>query len=306
MARGSSRRPPAPPQPARLSPADMKAGSTRLRQRIADLQALPIGKLTAGDDPAVSELQSRVESTVAQVFGPGSHEYSRLSMAWHLDTTAYTVSLDWGGGPSSGPHIGEIREGVKKGVDRATALLKSAADTLDEALQYSQPQPSAAFEVELQPLSREIFIVHGHDSPAKTEVARLIERAGLRAVILHEQPNSGRTIVEKFEAHGGSAGFAVIILTPDDVGGPVGSASEQLRPRARQNVIGEMFWFAGRLGRSKVCALKKGDTELPSDFLGVTYTEMDDRGAWRAELLRELASAGFDVNWPAALGAGGA
>jgi predicted nucleotide-binding protein len=145
---------------------------------------------------------------------------------------------------------------------------------------------------------RDVFIVHGHNDPAKTEVARLIEHAGLNPVILHEQPNAGRTIIEKFEAHGRSAGFAVVLLTPDDVGGP--SAAE-LHPRARQNVIGEMFWFAGRIGRQRVCALKKGAVEIPSDFAGVTYTEMDDRGAWKQELLRELSAAGFKVDWQKAL-----
>jgi predicted nucleotide-binding protein len=129
-------------------------------------------------------------------------------------------------------------------------------------------------------------------------VTLLIERAGLNAVILHEQPNAGRTIIEKFEKYGGSAGFAVVLLTPDDVGGP---GRENLRPRARQNVIGEMFWFAGKLGRERVCALKKGDIEMPSDFVGVGYTEMDDLGAWKTELLRELNAAGYEVDWQKAL-----
>lgn len=111
--------------------------------------------------------------------------------------------------------------------------------------------------------SREVFIVHGHDTLAKAEVARFIEHAGLTAVILHDLPDAGQTIIEKFERHGGSAGFAVILLTPDDVGGP---DKDHLRDRARQNVIGEMFWFAGKLGRKHVCALKKGDVEMPSDF----------------------------------------
>jgi predicted nucleotide-binding protein len=143
-----------------------------------------------------------------------------------------------------------------------------------------------------------VLIVHGHDDPAKMEVARLITRAGLNAVILHEQANAGRTIIEKFEEHGGSAGFAVVLLTPDDVGGP---DRERLRPRARQNVIGEMFWFAGKLSRQRVCALKKGDVEMPSDFAGVGYTEMDDRGAWKTELLKELDAAGYEVDWRKAL-----
>jgi predicted nucleotide-binding protein len=165
--------------------------------------------------------------------------------------------------------------------------------------EQTDPPKAKADRPDLQANSRDIFVVHGHDATAKNEVARLIERAGLNAVILHEQPNGGRTIIEKFEAHGGAAGFAVVLLTADDVGGV---DVDHLRPRARQNVVGEMFWFAGKLGRTRVCALKKGDVELPSDFAGVGYTEMDDRGAWKSELMKELQAAGYaDLNWAKAL-----
>jgi len=62
-----------------------------------------------------------------------------------------------------------------------------------------------------------------------------------------------------------------------------------------------MFWFAGKLGRQRVCALKKGDVEMPSDFAGVGYTEMDDREGWKTKLLRELDAAGYEVDWRKAL-----
>jgi len=146
--------------------------------------------------------------------------------------------------------------------------------------------------------NKDVFIVHGRDELAKAEVARFIERAGLKAVILHEQPNAGRTIIEKFEAHGGSAGFAVVIATGDDVGG---ADRDHLQPRARQNVIGEMFWFAAKLGRHHVCVLVKGKIEMPSDFAGVGYTDMDARGAWKTELLKELEEAGYSIDWRRAL-----
>jgi predicted nucleotide-binding protein len=146
--------------------------------------------------------------------------------------------------------------------------------------------------------NKEVFIVHGHDELAKMQVALFIQRAGLNAVILHEQPNAGRTIIEKFEDHGGSAGFAVVLATPDDVGGP---DHDHLRPRARQNVIGEMFWFAGKLGRERVCVLVKDDVEMPSDVAGLVYTKMDDRGAWKADLLKELTNAGYAVDWARAM-----
>jgi predicted nucleotide-binding protein len=196
------------------------------------------------------------------------------------------------------PH--EIREGVERGKGRAIALLRGEVDALKEAIEFlgSSADVAPSSVKPASPPNDEIFIIHGHDNAAKTEVARLVERAGLKAIILHELPNQGRTIAEKLEHHGSAAGFAIAILTPDDVGGP---DSGHLQPRARQNVVGELFWFAGKLGRARVCALMKGRVEIPSDFAGVVYTDMDDRGAWKSELLKELVAAGYSVDWGKAL-----
>jgi predicted nucleotide-binding protein len=188
--------------------------------------------------------------------------------------------------------VQEVVQGLTRGKEQAIELLNRAIEALEDKITDLGISQEPA--VDSAEFSKDVFIVHGHDDPAKMEVARLIERAGLNVKILHEQPNEGRTIIEKFERYAGLAGFAVVLLTPDDVGG---ADRERLRPRARQNVIGEMFWFAGKLGRQRVCALKKGDVEMPSDFAGVGYTEMDDRGAWKTELLKELDAAGYEVDW---------
>jgi predicted nucleotide-binding protein len=142
--------------------------------------------------------------------------------------------------------------------------------------------------------SKDIFIVHGHDEAAKHEVARVIEKLDLRAIILHEQADKGRTIIEKFEHHS-AVGFAVVLLTPDDVGHPKDNPDES-KPRARQNVVFELGCFIGILGRSRVCALLKGDIEIPTDLSGVLYTPMDDAGVWKFKLAREIKAAGIDVD----------
>ncbi|MFP3335587.1 nucleotide-binding protein, partial [Pseudomonas sp. SIMBA_064] len=67
--------------------------------------------------------------------------------------------------------------------------------------------------------SRKVFVVHGHDEAALQGLARFLEKLGLEAVILREQPDQGRTIIEKFEEFSDGVGFAVVLLTPDDVGG---------------------------------------------------------------------------------------
>lgn len=139
-----------------------------------------------------------------------------------------------------------------------------------------------------------IFIVHGHDEAARESVARFIERLGFEAIILHEQANKGMTIAEKLESNA-DIGFAVVLLTPDDFGRVKTNKEEE--SRARQNVIMELGYFMGRLGRDKVCTLKKGDIEIPSDHIGVVYNEYDSAGAWRQALARELNAAGYDVDW---------
>jgi predicted nucleotide-binding protein len=143
------------------------------------------------------------------------------------------------------------------------------------------------------PFSRKVFIVHGHDEGARETVARFLERIGLEAIILHEQANQGRTVIEKVEAHG-DVGFAVVLLTHDDDGCVKGGTPE---PRARQNVLLELGYFLGRLGRSKVCALKRGSLEIPSDFAGVVWEAMDNNGGWKQSLARELKAAGHDIDW---------
>jgi len=143
------------------------------------------------------------------------------------------------------------------------------------------------------PFSRKIFIVHGHDDGARETVARFLERIGLEAVILHEQANQGRTIIEKIVANS-DVGFAIVLLTPDDKGCVKGGT---LEPRARQNVLLELGYFIGRLGRDKVCALKRGTLEIPSDFAGVIWETMDSNGGWKQALARELEAAGHNIDW---------
>jgi predicted nucleotide-binding protein len=144
---------------------------------------------------------------------------------------------------------------------------------------------------------RRVFVVHGHDEAARETVARFLEKIGFKTIILHEQANQGKTVIEKIEANS-DVGFAVVLLTPDDVGSVKGG---NLQPRARQNVILELGYFIGCLGRARVCALKRGDVEIPSDFGGVVYQDFDAGGGWKHALAQELQEAGFEIDWNTAM-----
>jgi len=153
---------------------------------------------------------------------------------------------------------------------------------------------SAKINQSVDKVGNNVFIVHGHDEESKQSVARCIERLGLVPIILHEQPNQGRTIIEKFEDYAGVS-FAIVLLTPDDVGASKNNKNNLL-PRARQNVILELGFFIGKIGRNKVCALYKGDLELPSDISGVVWVPLDDGGAWKLAIGKEMRAAGLDVD----------
>lgn len=146
-----------------------------------------------------------------------------------------------------------------------------------------------------------IFVVHGRDDAARLEVVAFLRTVGLQPVVLRDQAGGGRTIIEKFEDES-NVSFAVVLLTPDDVGGlhPVEtSTSGGLRPRARQNVILELGFFLGSLGRARVAVLSKQtkeEIEIPSDYSGVQYLFMDPAGNWRLDLGREIRAAHIRVD----------
>ena len=140
-----------------------------------------------------------------------------------------------------------------------------------------------------------IFLVHGRDEAVKETVARFLDRVTESGVtILHEQADRGRTIIEKFEEHAAAAGYAVVLLTGDDEGRMRGE--DELRPRARQNVILELGFFVGTLGRGQVALLYGEGVELPSDIQGVLFLPLDEGGVWKTKLAGEMLDAGVSVD----------
>jgi predicted nucleotide-binding protein len=140
-----------------------------------------------------------------------------------------------------------------------------------------------------------VFVVHGKDELMKQVVARTIEQLGLKPIILHEQADKGRTVIEKF-TECSDVDYAVILLSPDDYAYPKEAKPEKRKLRARQNVILELGYFIGKLGRKKIMALYRetDNFEMPTDFAGVVYTPFDDK--WQFKLVKELKACGYDVD----------
>ena len=143
---------------------------------------------------------------------------------------------------------------------------------------------------------RKVFISYGHDEEAKTTVAKFVENLGLKVTVLDEQPSNDLTVIENLEKYVNDTGFAIALLTPDDVGALKDEADRQLNPRAPQNVIFELGYFLAKLKPNQVCLLYKEGVELPSDIRDVAYVPMDSTDDWQLKLGQGLQDAGLLVD----------
>jgi len=193
------------------------------------------------------------------------------------------------GEPSLGERVSDLRDDIRGDV-RKLVSIRARLDLYAEPGTFvTAPASPSAFP------DPTVFIVHGRDGGVKETVARMIERLGLKTVILHELPDEGRTLIEKFEQESSGAAFAVVLLTPDDVGA-LAEEAQKLQRRARQNVILELGFFFGKLGRRNVRALHVEGVELPSDLAGYIYIPLDSNEHWKLTLGREMKAAGLPVD----------
>lgn len=164
------------PRSANLTTDKMRAAIPRLEARVKELRELELGSIKSGADPAVQGIEARIKSTLSSIYGEDTREFERLRVAGDLDMTMYSLVL----GDGRPTPVEEIREGVGEGRQRAIATLQGEVDSLKEAI-GSEDNLAAAPVAKREVPSNDVFVVHGHDSPAKIEVARFIERAGLNA-----------------------------------------------------------------------------------------------------------------------------
>jgi predicted nucleotide-binding protein len=282
---GTRQQSPPPSESKRFHPEEAAEAKERLNQRIMDLLALAakapdyVSKATIALDHA--------KATVRDLFGANSDESSAFRAALRRIQAAPGSLFD-DDAPSLYPESEASKDRVQEGIARLENLLEIVDEkTVKRAVLHT---PAAA-----APLSRRVFLVHGHNEEVKQTVARVLEKLDLQPIILHEQPDQGRTIIEKFEAYA-DVGFAVVLMTGDDRGGPRAASPDSYQPRARQNVVLEMGFFLGRLGRGQVCVLYEPEVEMPSDYSGVLFKKLDAAGTWKFALAGEIKAAGIDVD----------
>jgi predicted nucleotide-binding protein len=293
----------------------LKGLIARLEEKRGDLapgaSPAPAGGGLARLVASIEELRDGLERFNGLLGTPeGEHLRSELMSLWGEigeDVAALNVPLEWHGRGLSGEVLRfktfdlalraiPANSVTRDSIAHAIQSLEAARGRIRKRMREGPPQKGAPGASLARERTNEIFVVHGHDEALLQAVARLLGKLDLKAIVLKEQPNRGsRALIEKFEAESSSASYAIVLLTPDDVGGKRSpEKTPELRPRARQNVVLELGYFMGALGRENVCTLHSEEMELPSDYAGVAYTKADS--GWELNLARELAAAGFEID----------
>ena len=228
--------------------------------------------------PAFEAWQTRAERFLIKRFGKDSLEHKKFCdthfspLIWCGDDEDEYIRLS----------ISACRDGLRSCKAIFETYLEDIADEGETSAQESVIPTACDMD--------KVFIVHGHDGELKQSVARIIEKQEIEAIILSEQANKGRTIIEKFEDYS-DVGGAICLFTADDFGRAKKDSSDNVR--ARQNVVLETGYFMGKLGRDHVVLLADKSIEMPSDLSGVVYT---DTANWNFDLLKELSAMGYKVD----------
>lgn len=314
----------------------MRAAMAKLRRRVADLEAFDPNRIENRKDPAIESLSKAIDDTLVEVFGGDTPEYQRYIGAKHIDTAPFLLNGTPMALVRSGLEQGKttaialldqaiasfeeaIAEGKALAPPRAAAVAPSPTAAAKPAV-AAPPEPSPSIvrkgpspaeAAAAQPTSaappppvaaagtahRDVLVVCGHDTVVSGEIARFLRKAELDAILMHEQGPEALTDVERLERHSG-VGFAVVLLPPDEEKAAPPNGAH--RPRGRSALVAELYYFAGKLGRGRVCALTTSDTAAPP-VTGVSYAVYDPYEGWQKWLLKALEEAGYQIDWGKAL-----
>ena len=242
----------------------------KLKQITDEIPTLISANITSSD-ARFQAWKTKAERFLIRKYGNNSYEHTSFTK------TYFSLGIFTTGTPNS-----EFVAACQSGLRKTEAIFQTYLEEMAEEV---------AQKADVQPMDyAKVFIVHGHDGELKQSVARIIEKQGIEAVILSEQANQGKTIIEKFENYS-DVGGAICLFTADDLGRI--KESETDRARARQNVVFETGYFIGKLGRDHIVILADDGIEMPSDLSGVVRT---DTGNWQFELLKELKAMRYAID----------
>lgn len=259
---------------------DKKINSLKLEELYANISEIPAGHITMMNKQRMFDVYNKIlnvadelfKGTIKQTEYTGALRTLPIILVDDDEQSALKLFLK---------SLKEIIDAMRTDVESDSSIVASS--------NVKRPMENS---------SKKIFIVHGHDDGMKNATFRTIETLGLKPIILHEQADRGKTIIEKFELYS-DVSFAVVLLSPDDICSKSSGPPENVMSRARQNVVLELGFFLGKLGRDRVLPLyrKIDNFEIPTDLEGILFVPYDqDDGSWRLRLVRELKACGYEMD----------
>lgn len=246
----------------KFSIAEIELGIKKLRRRVEEVKNLE-KEAIRHDDPKKQLVQSNIHETILEIFGENSPEFqeNQFYRIQHGSTSMKDTDYDDHRKFEAGiPHTITMLEGL------ISRLEEKKEDLSEEETDIAHKDPSLMSK-------RNIFIVHGHDELNTLRLEKLLnDRWKLNPIVLRDEPGKGRTLIEKFEQEAQKVVYAFVLLTPDDIV----QVSEGKYSQARPNVIFELGWFYGKLGRDRVCILFKKGTKIHSDLDGISRIEFEE------------------------------
>ena len=284
-----------------VKPVDVSKKSVEYQQKIDYIEELIVQANELDfDDAKIDNISQRAKMIISKFFGCESeylNTFNSIRFKYGVlefnisNSTPWQIFLD--GKKKLLNLLNVIKEDLLLDANSNTNSQDIDVDTIKQiGANDCMNQIKTVKDVQKTEFPHKVFIVHGHDDALKETVARFLGQLGLEPIILHEKPNSGKTIIEKIEAYT-DVGFGVVLYTPCDVGAE-NAKKANLKNRARQNVVFEHGYLIGKLGRENVAALVKGEIETPNDISGVVYISYENE--WKIDLVKELRSSGYQVD----------
>ena len=278
------------------NPPDLRGRLSELRRRIEALKAFDVKMVVERHDKQIRALTEDVNGALANIFGTNTTAYWQHAVS-SLDTLPTLMG-------SSRYPIDKVRDVYQTGINDAVAKLNALTVTLEEKLgtmEGNEPmekdpevrRPTVVKSVE-NTASR-VFIIHGQNGVERKTVAGLKSRLDLEPVILHDGDNDDNgTVIERLERRGPDD-FAVFLLSIDDLRQPpMGSDGGQ--SGRFQNILLDLGFFLGALGKERVRVLHKEDIGPALRYYGIGSIPLDDSDVWELLLAREMKRAGVEID----------
>ena len=217
--------------------------------------------------------QARIERVIGRLYGKESTELQQIKDAMEQH---FIISNR----QSKEERNAYFSELANERFDRIEGML---ADLILESKSSSGKIDSSNLQ-----RSDNVFIVYGHDEYAALQMEKIIRGFDLNPILLSDQANKGRTLIQKFLEEAKDIAYAFVLFTPDD---NVTNQSEEYQ-QARPNVIFELGWFCGKIGLENVSIVCKKGTKIPSDLDGIMRIDYEFKIEDQyKKIMRELKSS---------------